>query len=41
MTSNKALSMLSALAAFAFVAAITFNGYGVNRPAPVVTVGQR
>ncbi len=38
MITNKLLSMVSALAAFAVVAAITFNGYGLNRVVPQITL---
>jgi hypothetical protein len=42
MTHNTMISMLSTLAAFATIAAITFNGYGLNRAAPpAVLAAQR
>jgi hypothetical protein len=43
MTPRNVLSMVSALAAFAVIAGITFTGYGLNRspPSSVATVGQR
>jgi hypothetical protein len=38
MTQNKLISMLSALAAFAIIAAITFNVSGLNRGGPPIVL---
>jgi hypothetical protein len=41
MTPNKFVPLLSALAAFAVIAAITFHGYGLHRAPPPMTTVQR